>query len=64
MVYNGRGIHIIHSQCSLSDVNELLLELLKGTSIEKLDMGLKYRVFTTFMDQSLILTSYKKLLIL
>jgi len=27
-------------------------------------MGLKYRVFTNFMDQSLILTSYEELLIL
>jgi len=27
-------------------------------------MGLKYHVFTNFMDQSLTLTSYKKLLIL
>ena len=32
--------------------------------MEELDMGLKYRVFTTCMDQSRILTSYEKLLIL
>ena len=38
--------------------------LLEGKSIEELDMGLKYSVFTNFMDQSLILTSYEKLLIL
>ena len=33
------------------------IELLEGKSIEELDMGLKYSVFTNFMDQSLILTS-------
>ena len=43
---------------------KLLLELLEGKYIEELDMGLKYCVFTNFMNQSLILTSYKKLLIL
>ena len=46
------------------DVNKAFARVTGGKVNEELDMVLKYRVFTNFTDQSLILTSYEKLLIL
>ena len=57
VVCNGRRIYVIIEK-----------GFARVKSIKELDMGLKYLVFTTFMDQSLILTlsqaTYEKLLIL
>ena len=39
------------------DVSQL--ELLEGKYIEELDMGLKCRMFTNLMEQSLVLTSHE-----
>jgi len=51
--------------CLRTDVNKAFARVTGGkVFIKELNMGLKYRVFTNFMNQSLILTSYEKLLIL
>ena len=56
--------HIVGLVCSLQPIPHYLTVLGKGCkqsqllSIEELDMGFKYLVFTTSVDQSLILTSY------
>ena len=46
------------------DVNKAFARVTGGKVNQGAGYGLEIRVFTNFMDQSLILTSYEKLLIL